>query len=262
VRRLLLPLFALASGAFALAPPSVEAACLAPTITVQPTSGALGSGFAIHGEDFGTDCNDVNPQPGEPPLGEPAQSILLTLVDAAGAEHALATVDAADDYTFDVDAEVPDAAAGAGRVEAMVHDGFGATAPFAVLGEGLADCSGPTVHVEPRSGAPGSAVTITGEAFGDACNDVNPQPGEPPLGNPLQDIEVAFTDAGHATFVLGVVDAGPQYHWTLESSVPGDAALGTGSFGANIDIDVFVGSATFEVVGEPTVIPAEPAFTG
>jgi hypothetical protein len=133
--------------------------------------------------------------------------------------------------------------------------------PWAVMGGADADCSGPTVHVTPRSGPPGSPVVVTGEAFGDACHDVNPPPTSI-LGNPLQDIEVTFTAAASAPVVLGVVDADENYQFTLETAVPLDAAVGTGSFGADIDIDVFVGSATFEVLGEPTVIPAEPAFTG
>jgi hypothetical protein len=258
VRRLLLPLFALASGAVALAPPSVEAACLAPTITVQPTSGAPGAGFAIHGEDFGTDCNDVNPQPGEPPLGEPAQGILLTLVDAAGAEHALATVDAADDYTVDVDAEVPDAAAGAGRVDAVVQEGgFGATAPFAVLGEGTEDCERPTLFVEPAAGPAGAPIEVRGENFGTFCNDINPQPGDPPLGDPQHDVEIRFVAADGTTTVLGVVDAGPGYRFTLDATVPADAVVGSAAIEAG-------GSGAFDIAFEVTagVIPAEPAFTG
>ncbi len=133
---------------------------------------------------------------------------------------------------------------------------------FFVRADLQADCGGPTLHVTPSAGQPGTPIVVTGSGMGDACNDVN-NPGQTSInGNPLRDVEIGFTAAGFDRTVLGTVDAGERYVFTLHATVPLDAAAGTGSINGESALDVFIRPAEFEVLSGPTVIPAEPAFTG
>lgn len=126
-----------------------------------------------------------------------------------------------------------------------------------------AACVGPRIAVSPRSAAPGAAVTVHGEGFGDNCYDTgSPPPGQGVLGNPLADIEITFVQ--DSTTVLATVDADAEYEFTVEVTVPADAAPGPATF--TTDPESFeVDDGGFTIIGSsaaPTPVPLLPAFTG
>jgi len=128
--------------------------------------------------------------------------------------------------------------------------------------DAAADCSGPSIRVSPTGGPEGSTATVTGEAFGNNCYDTGPPPpGEGVLGVPQSGVAITFTDAAGTTTELATVDAGPQYRFVIEITVPEGAAPGAG----RIDAVSPAGNPSafgvpFEVSGG--VIPATPASTG
>ena len=128
--------------------------------------------------------------------------------------------------------------------------------PTLALGGGAsADCAGPSIAVQPTSGSPGDAITVTGQAWGTNCYDTGPPPaGEGPLGLPQTGIEVVFVDAEGTVTPLATVDADAEYRFELDAVVPADAAAGSARVAA-----ASIGAA-FTVAGG--AVPATPAFTG
>ena len=125
-----------------------------------------------------------------------------------------------------------------------------------------ADCSGPSIRVNPTGGPGGSTVTVTGQFFGNNCYDTGPPPpGEGVLGVAQSGVVITFTDTAGTTTELTTVDAGPQYNFVVEITVPEGATLGAG----RVDAVSPAGNPSaygvaFEVSGG--VIPARPAYTG
>ena len=126
-----------------------------------------------------------------------------------------------------------------------------------------AACASPTVEPVPAQATPGSPITVNGQFWGDACNDVGPDPN---IGNPVHDIEVFLTDGAGQEHSLGVIDAGADYAFALAAAVPEDAAVGAGEVHTTYVPGGFEISAPFAVLGDEVipddVIPASPSFTG
>lgn len=113
------------------------AACPAPAITLEPTSGHPGSAFTILGQYFFTGCNDVSSGGATPPAEPPDHGVVIKFVQG-GRSWTLTTVDANSSYVFETRVRVPFAASqGVARVTARGDNGT-AIAPFAVLGGGSA----------------------------------------------------------------------------------------------------------------------------
>jgi hypothetical protein len=55
-----------------------------------------------------------------------------------------------------------------------------------------ASCVGPRVRYDPAEAARGDKVTISGEFWGDACNDGGPLGRKDVLGVPLQKITISL----------------------------------------------------------------------
>ena len=145
--------------------------------------------------------------------------------------------------------------------------GVAAAGLLALLTLGLtadagADCAGRSIRVNPTGGPEGATVTVTGQAFGNNCYDTGPPPpGEGVLGVPQSGVVITFTDATGTATELATVDAGPQYRFVTEVTVPTGATPGAG----RIDSVSPAGNPSafgvpFEVTGG--VIPATPASTG
>ncbi len=134
----------------------------------------------------------------------------------------------------------------------------GGTPPAAAV------CAGATIAVTPTSGEAGSTVQLSGEHWGDNCFDDigGPPPGQGPLGNPQQDIEVRFVDAAGTATVVATADADADYRWSVEATVPPGAVEGAASFDATSVTGFDVTPAPFTVAQVDDVIPATPAFTG
>ena len=125
-----------------------------------------------------------------------------------------------------------------------------------------ADCSGPSIRVNPTGGPGGSTATVTGQAFGNNCYDTGPPPpGEGVLGVPQSGVVITFTDAAGTTTELATVDAGPQYNFVTEITVPAGAAPGAGRVDA---VSPAGNPSAFGVPFDVTsaVIPAAPPYTG
>ena len=135
-------------------------------------------------------------------------------------------------------------------------------APFVLASGAAADCSLPTIQVEPSEGPGGATVTVTGDAFATQCNDVNPPPGPHGVGGPPQTgVELVLTDATGTATTLATVDADDEYAFLADVVVPPDAAVGAARIEAvSQPGTVSAPSVEFTVTGE--VIPATPAFTG
>jgi hypothetical protein len=124
-----------------------------------------------------------------------------------------------------------------------------------------ADCANPSVQVDPDAGAPGSAITVTGQAWGTNCYDTGPPPpGEGPLGIPQTGIDLVLLDAAGTETVLATVDAGADYGFAVDTTVPAGAAAGAGRVGARSSTGYIAVGEAFTVTGG--VIPATPVFTG
>ncbi len=80
------------------------ASCVGPEITVSPSTVAPGGLVTVKGRHFGTDCNDTG-QAG-PVLGDPQNGIQVS-VRVGEAEKLVAVVEAASDYSFEVEVSVP-----------------------------------------------------------------------------------------------------------------------------------------------------------
>jgi len=91
----------LASG---VASSRADASCAGPSITVEPASPVVGEVIEIHGEGFGTDCNDTG-GPG-PALGDPQEDIDVRIVQGDVSES-LIRLGADSKYEFAVRLVMP-----------------------------------------------------------------------------------------------------------------------------------------------------------
>lgn len=91
-------------AAVMLGPTPAGASCVGPRITVEPTAAAPGDAVEIHGQYFGTDCNDTGGS--GPVLGEPRTDIRLQVVQQDVATQ-ITHVDANADYEFAVRVALP-----------------------------------------------------------------------------------------------------------------------------------------------------------
>jgi hypothetical protein len=125
-----------------------------------------------------------------------------------------------------------------------------------------ADCSGPSIRVNPTGGPGGVTVTVTGQAFGNNCYDTGPPPpGEGVLGVPQRGVVLTFTDAAGRTTELTTVDAGQQYGFVTQVTIPDGAAPGVGRLDSvSPSGNPSAPGVPFEVTGG--VIPATPSSTG
>lgn len=115
------------SGA-ALAPPA-EAACAAPTITIEPDRGAPGSSVLVEGRNFAAECRDtVTCEVGEPceePEPSPPVENVTVLFTQGGETSEVGTAQPRDDYRFELMVDVPsEADGGAASFSARNPDGF------------------------------------------------------------------------------------------------------------------------------------------
>ncbi len=91
--------------AVVVAPAAPAAAnCVGPEISVSPSTVAPGGLVTVKGQHFGTDCNDTG-RPG-PVLGDPQNGIQVS-VRVGDAEKLVAVVEAASDYSFELEVSVP-----------------------------------------------------------------------------------------------------------------------------------------------------------
>lgn len=86
-------------------------------------------------------------------------------------------------------------------------------------------CVAPTLERVDGPVGRGRVVELLGSAWGDDCHDTGVPPGEGPLGEPLQDVEVTFEQEGR-TWPLATVDADADYEIRAEVVVPLDAVPG------------------------------------
>jgi hypothetical protein len=91
-----------------------------------------------------------------------------------------------------------------------------------------ASCVGPRVELEPAEVTRGERVTISGEYWGDACNDVRiaGQKPEPVLGNPVKDIQIIFSQ-GERHIVVARGAADKRYRFEVPVRVPASLAPGS-----------------------------------
>ena len=86
-----------------------------------------------------------------------------------------------------------------------------------------ADCAGPTFDIRQRTLRVGEDLTIQGQGWGDACNDTD-DPGcgtQPPLGDPIQDIDIVLREKGtDSTHEIATVDADTEYSFETTVVVP------------------------------------------
>ena len=114
-----------------------------------------------------------------------------------------------------------------------------------------ASCAAPEIEVSPESGAPSSSIHVTGKYFADGCNDTGPASQAP--APPQKGIHVSLRQ-GDAEFELGVVDAGPDYTFTLDAEVPSDASPGDAQISAVASGHV-AATASFTITGSSTAPP-------
>lgn len=95
--------------------PLASADCAGPTLKVSDKAASPGDELRIRGRSWGDACNDTggdgcsNP----PPLGEPIEDIKIILQNkSTGKSFEVTSVDAEEDYTFEVVITVPDIPSG------------------------------------------------------------------------------------------------------------------------------------------------------
>jgi hypothetical protein len=97
------------------------------------------------------------------------------------------------------------------------------TAPLAVATLGAtaaaASCVGPSITASPTTLARGQQLTVTGQAWGTACNDTGLRPGEPALGEPATGIAVVVAQ-GDVRMALARGDASANYTFRVAVTVP------------------------------------------
>jgi hypothetical protein len=93
-------------------------------------------------------------------------------------------------------------------------------------GPAAGDCASPMLAYPAGEVDRGDTITVTGEAFGDACHDTGPPPaGQGVLGRPLTDVEVVIAQGG-TEVVVATGDADASYAFVVDVVVP--AALEPG----------------------------------
>jgi len=128
----------------------------------------------------------------------------------------------------------------------------------AVAAPAGAQCVGPRVTVAPSEFARGDRVTISGEYWGDACNDVQiVGESKPVLGKPVQDIQVlVFQGERHIVVARGAADA--NYAFTVHIRIPRTLQPGPASILANSRRSPALGSSTDRL----TITADPPAHVG
>ena len=137
-------------------PAPADAACVAPSVTVDHTPVARGDVLEIRGSYFGTDCNDTGQ--GGPALGKPQASISVRIVQDAIAIP-LAVVDADNDYRFVVLVTVPAELASGPAVVTTSNLNFGEVKGAIVITDKAASgvvAAPPTFVVGRDSSLPGA----------------------------------------------------------------------------------------------------------
>lgn len=110
-----------------------------------------------------------------------------------------------------------------------------AGAALSLGSQAAADCAAPSVHVSPRRVVPGDELSVTGDSWGDACNDTpGPVCNPPPLGDPIEDVRLGLWAAGEGTVHFGTLDADEEYSFDATVEVP-DVPPGTYSLRATGD---------------------------
>ncbi len=141
------------------------AACPAPTISVDPQQGAPLTSFSVTGAHFSVGCND-NQQlsPGQspsPPAPEPPETNIR--IEFAQGENVsnLGTIDARQDYTFQISVSVPEKASNGLATVRAISSGTPATATFNVIvSPGVLPT--PAVRELPRTGISAWLVLLGG----------------------------------------------------------------------------------------------------
>ena len=133
----------------------------------EPSRGAPGEAFRVHGEGFTTDCYDTG-QPGLPP---PQRDLPIDFRQGERTWR-LATVDADRQGTVDAELEVPDGAEpGSATVVVRTDDGQPLESPFRVLDESEAD-QGPPETGSPEREEPVASAVMAACAGGGAPVDL------------------------------------------------------------------------------------------
>ena len=116
--RLLITLAA-AAAVLSLGSPA-GADCAAPSVEVSPRRVSPGEDLSITGRGWGDACNDTGGAGCDPPpLGDPIEDITVELRTPDGSRSVTSTtLDAGEDYMFEISAEVPDLAPGTYLVRA------------------------------------------------------------------------------------------------------------------------------------------------
>jgi hypothetical protein len=99
---------------------------------------------------------------------------------------------------------------------------FGVAAALSTGSSAAADCAAPDISAQPRTVAVGSQLSISGNAWGNACNDT-PGPGcnPPPLGEPIRDIQLQLQNKETSeVFDLIALDANEAYGFETTVEVP------------------------------------------
>jgi hypothetical protein len=122
-------------GAVLSVNPLASADCGGPTLDVSERAVRAGDHLRIRGQSWGDSCNDT---PGDgcsdpPPLGEPIEDITIFLQNETTRESfEVTTIDAEEDYTFEVVITVPDIPSGSYVVTDTPNKGGHSSTPLLV----------------------------------------------------------------------------------------------------------------------------------
>lgn len=109
-----------------------------------------------------------------------------------------------------------------------------------------ASCISPTIAFSPITVDRGQEVEVTGQGWGDACNDVNVKPGDKVLGRPRRGIEIVFSQGGRDIVVArGAADESYKFRATVR--VPDGLQHGTAR--------LFARAGRFESTDQPSRPP-------
>ncbi len=104
---------------------------------------------------------------------------------------------------------------------------------FAGASGSSASCPGPLVEVEPTATRGGQHVRVDGQYFGTGCADAGGASDFREFGEPADDIELRFEQAGRST-VMTVVDAADDYTISTVVQLPEDSAPGAAEIRATV----------------------------
>ena len=103
---------------------------------------------------------------------------------------------------------------------------FLVAAPLWAAPSASGDCVGPNITIHPTALEPGDDLEVSGDAWGDACDEVDHTSGRcssgpPTLGDPQEDIGLFLRSAGRPVRIpLDRVDASPTYEFDVAVRIP------------------------------------------